>query len=207
MQPTPLSIQDHLTIQCEQLDLNLVFLAPASDYEASILGVIRNADGTHQVVYSRRGVLGSMMAPVQMTDGTIEPGMDSDEAAEFYDFNTAGAYVAGGPVFSSDGIDDPEITCAPGELREWLEARSDDGDTITLLEPEFDPAIIGCCEGICAEAGALYSLDILRKLISEKNCSSKNTDTELAALLKQYPHGPGSPKWLATDLGQFIPYI
>ncbi|WP_144267176.1 hypothetical protein [Comamonas thiooxydans] len=203
MQSNSLSIQDQLTEQCEQQGTSLIFLAPASDFEASILGVLRNEAGGHQTVYSRRGVLGAMMAPFKHPDGTTEPGMDAEEAAEFYDFNTAGAYVQDGPVFVSDGIDDPEVPCAPGELRNWLEYLGDDGEPLMLLDPKFDSALVGSCEGICSEPGVLYSLAELRAVLQADEKSAIDLELALKQLIDSVPKGPGKPKWLAGDFNQF----
>jgi hypothetical protein len=64
-------------------DDNLLFLDPPETFDQCMLGLATCADGTVAVAYDRMRCIEALMAD----------GMDREEAEEYFEFNTAGAYV------------------------------------------------------------------------------------------------------------------
>lgn len=62
---------------------DLLFLDPPEDFDRCIVGVVYRCGFEPVVCYDQDEVVNSLMLG----------GMDRDEALEFFDFNTAGAYV------------------------------------------------------------------------------------------------------------------
>ena len=67
----------------EQYGEELLFLDPPEDFDRCILGVASRCGMEPVVVYDREEVINSLMLG----------GMDREEAEEWFEFNTAGAYV------------------------------------------------------------------------------------------------------------------
>jgi len=73
-------IRTHLA---EEFDDELLLLDPPEVFDRCIVGVATRCGMQPVVVYDREQVLDSLMLG----------GLDREEAEEFFDFNTAGAYV------------------------------------------------------------------------------------------------------------------
>lgn len=69
--------------QVAEIDPELILLEPET-FDAAILGVVEQAGGMHAVCYSREKCI-----QVLMKDND----WDRDDAEEFFEFNTAGAFV------------------------------------------------------------------------------------------------------------------
>jgi hypothetical protein len=68
-----------------------LFLEPRATFDRAIVGVAGRADGMCVLVYDRARVVQAMAE---------DNGWDEDEASEFCEFNTFGAYVGPGtPLF------------------------------------------------------------------------------------------------------------
>jgi len=67
----------------DQYGSDLLFLDPPEDFDKCILGVVYRCGFEPVVCYDREKVIDSLMLG----------GMDLDEAIEWFEFNTAGAYV------------------------------------------------------------------------------------------------------------------
>jgi len=100
-----------MTIDLEHLESVLegteaLFLEPRSTFDRAIVGIASRIN-LMVVAYDRELVIKAMMD---------DNGMDRDEAVEFYEFNTAGAWLGEGtPVFietfrgdDADGEGNPE---------------------------------------------------------------------------------------------------
>lgn len=72
--------RDELTAQYGD---DLLFLDPAEAFDGAILGVASRCGMGYVVLYDRAEVINAMMLE----------GLDREEAEEFFEFNTAGAYV------------------------------------------------------------------------------------------------------------------
>lgn len=68
-----------------------LFLEPRATFDRAIVGVAERVDGLCVLAYDSERVIQALVD---------ENGWDEDEAREWYEFNTAGAYVGPGtPVF------------------------------------------------------------------------------------------------------------
>ena len=73
----------------QSFDGELLLLEPA-DFDDAIIGVTERADGMQVVAYDRMTCIEILM----------RDGMDRDEAEEFFEFNTVGAWMGDAtPVF------------------------------------------------------------------------------------------------------------
>lgn len=80
---------DELEMQLEGSEA--LFLEPRAVFDVAVIGIAERVDGLCVVAYDSARVLQALMD---------QNGWDEDEAREWYDFNTAGAYVGPGtPVF------------------------------------------------------------------------------------------------------------
>lgn len=67
----------------EQYDTGLLFLDPSGVFDPCVVGVAYRCGMEPVVVYDREAVIGALM----------QDGLDRESAEEFFEFNTAGAYV------------------------------------------------------------------------------------------------------------------
>lgn len=74
---------DIRSLLAEQYDEGLLFLDPPESFDSCILGVVFRCGFDPVVCYDQQAVIEALMLG----------GMDMEEAVEWFDFNTAGAYV------------------------------------------------------------------------------------------------------------------
>jgi hypothetical protein len=80
----------------EELEMRLepgeaLFLEPRETFDAAIVGIAERVDGLYVIAYDVERVVQALMEAHNW---------DEDEAREWYEFNTAGAYAGPGtPVF------------------------------------------------------------------------------------------------------------
>jgi hypothetical protein len=72
-----------LTTYAEDHDIELAFLDPAEVFDPAIIGVIVGFGQEPAVLYDEEKVIVAMM----------KGGMSREDAEEFYEFNTIGAYI------------------------------------------------------------------------------------------------------------------
>jgi hypothetical protein len=84
--PTTLTPRRDYLLDCleeDDADYKLVFLEPAEDFDAAIVGIISGFKQEPAVLYDRAMVL----------EQFVREGMSIEEAEEYFSFNTEGAYV------------------------------------------------------------------------------------------------------------------
>jgi hypothetical protein len=80
---------DELEAQLE--DSGALFLVPRDVFDVAIIGLTERVDGLHVIAYDSERVVQALMDANDW---------DADEARDWYEFNTAGAYAGpGSPVF------------------------------------------------------------------------------------------------------------
>lgn len=77
-------IQSYLEI----IEQSALLLDPGEMYDEAIIGLVESGDET-VVAYDRQKIIEALM----------RDGADREEAEEFFEFNIAGACVAGGPIY------------------------------------------------------------------------------------------------------------
>ena len=152
-------------------------------YDRAIIGVTLSPRyETPRVVYSRDLIIRALCHG--------KDGMEQDEAYEWFDFNTAGAYIDGGPLFAYHPGTSEETEFVAGDvypegfetLKEMLEQFEDDGALPFFGDGEkFHDAIIGLSEGICSiDAHLLYSAKkCLEIILTGQKCSDEEANTIL----------------------------
>lgn len=138
---------------------NVYVLEPRAQFDKALLGVTQSPRYEKpRAVYSRDLVLRALC------EGN-DP-MDMEEAIEWYEFNMAGAYIDGGPVFlghpGTCAEEGPYAGETPGaalaELKDYLEAVANDDEELPLLgiDTMFDEALLGISEGLCKRGEHLF---------------------------------------------------
>jgi hypothetical protein len=72
-----------LSAFAEEMDIELIFFDPPEHFDHAILGLIHGFGQEPAVLYDEAAVLAKMVAG----------GMSDEEAQEFFDFNTIGAFL------------------------------------------------------------------------------------------------------------------
>lgn len=167
-------------------------LEPRAQLDKALLGVTQSPRyETPRAVYSRDLVLRALC------EG--EDPMDMEEAIEWYEFNIAGAYIDGGPVFlghpgtCADAEEGPYAGETPGhalaELKDYLETVANDDDELPLLgnDTMFDDALLGISEGLCKRGEHLFycKTKCLEILESKLSLSRSEAIQKLDELLAQ----------------------
>ena len=89
--------RERLTRYAEERDIALIFFEPPAHFDDAIIGLVHGFHQEPAVLYDQQKVLAAMVAD----------GMTADEAAEWFDFNTIGAYVGEAtPRFLLRGTED-----------------------------------------------------------------------------------------------------
>jgi len=84
-----MTTRDKIQSYLETAEMDAFLLEP-DVFDAAILGIAERADGTRVVAYDRQPCIEVIMAM----------DMDREEAEEYFEFNTAGAWMGDGtPVF------------------------------------------------------------------------------------------------------------
>ena len=82
----------------EEHETDLIFLDPPEQFDHAIVGIVYGFGQEPAVLYDEGKVIASMMAG----------GMTEEDAQEYFDFNTAGAYLGDAtPRFLLPKIEDP----------------------------------------------------------------------------------------------------
>jgi hypothetical protein len=74
----------------EYADVQDIKLIVADGFDEAIVGVTEETDSIQRVVYSKATAIEILMADGQM---------NLTEAQEYFDFNVAGSYIHGGPIY------------------------------------------------------------------------------------------------------------
>lgn len=153
---------------------NVYVLEPRAQFDKALLGVTQSPRYEKpRAVYSRDLVLRALC------EG--EDAMDMEEAIEWYEFNMAGAYIDGGPIFlghpGTCAEEGPYAGEAPGqalvEMKDYIETVENDGEVLPTLgnDTMFDDAVLGVSEGLCKRGEHLFycktkCLEILESKLS-----------------------------------------
>jgi hypothetical protein len=79
----PTSTRQAWTTWAEDHDIELVFFDPPETFDQAIVGVIVGFNQEPAVLYDRERVIAALQ----------REGLDEESAEEYFEFNTAGAYV------------------------------------------------------------------------------------------------------------------
>lgn len=79
----PSTVRAALTRYAEERDLELLFFDPPETFDHAIVGVVYGFGQEPAVLYDEAAVLRAMM----------QSGMTFDDAEEYFDYNTVGAYL------------------------------------------------------------------------------------------------------------------
>lgn len=92
-------LRARLAAYAEEQDLELIFFDPPVIFDQAIVGLIYGQQQEPAVLYDEAGVLAAL----------VRDGMKPDEAREYFDFNTAGAFLGDAtPRFLVRLAPDPE---------------------------------------------------------------------------------------------------
>lgn len=83
MTKLPRPTREALSAYAEERDLELLFFEPPDLFDAAIVGVVHGFGQEPAVLYDEALVLAAM----------VKGGMSENDAQEYFDFNTIGAYV------------------------------------------------------------------------------------------------------------------
>jgi hypothetical protein len=81
--PAVSAARAHLIAYAEECDIELIFFDPPEHFDHAIVGLIHGYGQEPAVLYDQEKVLAAMVAD----------GMSQNDAEEWFDFNTIGAYV------------------------------------------------------------------------------------------------------------------
>jgi len=82
-EPPVADIRAQLSLWAEDHDVELIFFDPPEVFDAAIVGVVEGFDQEPAVLYDQAQVLA----------GFVAQGMDEDEAVEWFEYNTRGAFL------------------------------------------------------------------------------------------------------------------
>lgn len=83
MTKTPRPTRAALSAYAEEMDIELLFFEPPDLFDAAIVGLVHGFGQEPAVLYDEGLVLAAM----------VKGGMSENDAQEYFDFNTIGAYV------------------------------------------------------------------------------------------------------------------